>query len=98
MWKRLLKQSIINPLKNKWNIDSRLEIIDEFLKNKILLNKTREKLKWVSDLENILTRLALWRANPRDLLNLKRSLELVIEATELIKKEGSKKLIWLLRI
>ena len=98
MWKRLLKESIINPLKNKLNIESRLTIIDEFLKNKILLDKTCEKLKWVSDLENILTRLALWRANPRDLLNLKRSLELIIDTMELINKEGSKKLIWLLWI
>lgn len=98
MWKRLLKESIINPLKDKWKIESRLEIIEEFLKDKILLDKIQEKLKWVSDLENILTRLALWRANPRDLLNLKKSLELVIEAIDLIKKDWSKKLVWLLKI
>jgi DNA mismatch repair protein MutS len=68
------------------------------LEDIILLDKLRAKLKHVSDLENILTRLSLGRANPKDLLNLKRSLELIVDSLELIKKEGSSKLNNLLKI
>jgi DNA mismatch repair ATPase MutS len=57
------------------------------LKNKILLDKLREKLSFISDIDAILNRLALDRVTPRDLLNLKRSLEAVLEIIELIKKE-----------
>jgi DNA mismatch repair ATPase MutS len=57
------------------------------LHNKILLDKVREKLSFISDIDAILNRLVLERASPRDLLNLKRSLEAILEIIELIKKE-----------
>jgi DNA mismatch repair protein MutS len=68
------------------------------LKNKILLEKVREKLSFISDIDAILNRLALDRVSPRDLLNLKRSLESILEIVELIKKEGSKNLQNILKI
>lgn len=98
MWKRFLKEAIVKPLYNKEKIINRLDIAEEFLKNKSLLDSVREKLKYVSDIDNILTRLALWRANPKDLLNLKKSLETILEVIDLIKKEGSDKLNTLLNI
>jgi DNA mismatch repair protein MutS len=98
MWKRFLKDAIVNPLRDKQKITRRLDITEEFLKNRPLLDHVREQLKYVADLDNILTRLALGRANPRDLLNLKRSLKTILEVTELVKKEGSTKLNTLLNI
>ena len=98
MWKRFLKNAIVNPLQDIDKINNRLDIIEEFLNSPILLDKVVNKLKNVADLDNILTRLSLWRANPRDLLNLKRSLQVVLEVFDLIKKEGSEKLIKLLEI
>jgi len=98
MGKRFLKDAIVNPLKDKEKITRRLDITEEFLKNTQLLSNVREKLKYVADLDNILTRLALWRANPRDLLNLKRSLATILEVIELIKKEGNPQLNTLLNI
>ena len=82
----------------KEKIQNRLDITDEFLNNQQLLNSIREKLKYVVDLDNILTRLALWRANPKDLLNLKKSLETILEVIDLIKKEGSANLNNLLHL
>jgi len=98
MWKRFLKEAIVNPLRDKEKIQNRLDITDEFLNNQQLLNSIREKLKYVVDLDNILTRLALWRANPKDLLNLKKSLETILEVIDLIKKEGSANLNNLLHL
>ncbi len=98
MWRRFLKSAIISPLQDINKINKRLDIIEEFLSSPILLDKVSNELKQVTDLDNLLTRLALWRANPRDLLNLKNSLEIILEVFELIKKQGSKKLVKLLWI
>lgn len=92
MWKRLLRENILKPSKNIDVIQERLDFVEEFLKNKILLSKTREKLSYISDIDAILNRLSLERVSPRDLLNLKRSLEAVLEIIELIKNEWSDKL------
>lgn len=98
MWKRFLRESILKPLKEKTQIEVRQNIINEFLNNKILLEKITSKLKWVSDLENILSRLALNRANPKDLINLKNSLQNIVDVLELIKESWNTKLIKLFNL
>jgi len=50
-----------------------------------LLDRVREKLKHISDIDLILNRLALNRAIPRDLVNLKKSLISVLEIFDLIE-------------
>lgn len=90
--KRYLRESIVRPLKDEKTIQNRLDFIEEFLKDKMLLDKIREKLSFIADIDAILNRLALERVSPRDLLNLKRSLESVVEIIEMIEKNGSEKL------
>ncbi len=97
-WARLLRQNILNPLKDEKQIETRYDIIEEFLANPILLSKVEDKLKWVSDIDAILNRVALERVNPRELLNLKKSLISIIEAFDLIKADWSEKLKKLLNI
>ncbi len=98
MGRRLLRENIMKPLQNKEDIEKRLDLIEEFLGNPILLDKVRKKLKMISDLDNILTRLALNRALPRDLINLKKSLQAVLEIFKMIKDGGSEKMKILLNI
>ena len=92
MWASFLREQLIKPLNNIDNIQKRLDFIEEFTKNKILLDKVRTKLDYVSNINSILNRLALNRANPRDLLNLKRSLQSIVEIYEIIEIEWSDKL------
>ena len=92
MWKRLLRENILKPLKNISVIQERLDFVEEFLRDKVLLSKVREKLSYISDIDAILNRLSLERVTPRDLLNLKKSLESVLEIIEIIKKDWSEKL------
>lgn len=91
-WKRLLRENILRPLKDEKAIKSRLDFIEEFLRDKILLDKIREKLTYIADIDAILNRLSLERVSPRDLLNLKRSLQAVLEIVEIINRDGSEKL------
>jgi DNA mismatch repair protein MutS len=82
-----LRQNILNPLKDEKRIETRYDIIEEFLANPILLSKVEDKLKYVSDIDAILNRVALERVNPRELLNLKKSLVSILEAFDLIKSD-----------
>ncbi|MDP2396014.1 MAG: hypothetical protein Q8S84_01160 [bacterium] len=82
-----MREQIIKPLNSIDEIEKRLNFIEEFSKNKILLDKVRNKLEYVSNINIILNRLALNRANPRDLLNLKKSLQSIIEIYEIIQNE-----------
>ncbi len=92
MWNSFLREQIIKPLNSIDEIKRRLDFIDEFTKNKILLDKVRNELKYVSNINSILNRLALNRANPRDLINLKKSLQSILSVFDLINTEWSNKL------
>lgn len=89
MWKRLLKENILHPLKNEKDIVKRLQFVEAFLQDKILLEKVREKLSYISDIDAILNRLAFERVSPRDLLNLKRSLQAMSEIIEIIQMSNN---------
>lgn len=89
---RLIREQIIKPLQSVDDINNRNSFVAEFYNNKILLEQVREQLWYVADIDSILNRIALNRTNPRDLLNLKRSLESVLEVQKLIDLKWSKKL------
>lgn len=72
---RLLKQWIVNPLKDKKLIDDRLDFIEEFYKNKNKHQEITEVLKHVNDVERLISRIASGLSNPRDLLSLKESIK-----------------------
>jgi len=53
----------------------------------MLLDEIQDHLKMVSDIDTILNRLALNRALPRDLHNLKKSLQSILLIFELIENK-----------
>jgi DNA mismatch repair protein MutS len=91
-WACYLKQQILKPLISKTDINNRLDYIEEFINNKILLDKTRNELWNISNINWIINRLSLNRANARDLINLKKSLQSIMLVYELINKHWSNKL------
>lgn len=97
MWKRFLKENILHPLKNEEQIQKRFSFVEELLKDTILLDKLREHLSYISDIDAILNRLALERISPRDLLNLKRSLEAIVSMESIIQSHGNQKILSILQ-
>ncbi len=85
MGSRLLKNWLTRPLLKKEPIEQRLEGVEELVKNRDLLTKIRENLGEISDLTRLAGKLGYAKANPRDLLNLKNSLEAVPEIQELLQ-------------
>ncbi len=91
-WSNLMYESILKPLNSKEEIEKRQNFIEEFLKDKSLLDKVRNELQYVSNINWILNRIALNRTSPRDLINLKNSLKSILKIIEIIKNSSSNKL------
>lgn len=71
---RMIKRWVNQPLIDKKEIDRRLETVDELAGNYMLLQKIREDLQGIYDLERILGKITYESANARDLAFLKSSL------------------------
>ncbi len=84
LWKRLLKQTLLRPSKDIVSIEKKQKFIEAFLSQKPLLDKIRDHLKQISDIDMIVNRIALQRMTPRDLLNLKTSLIALIEISKIL--------------
>lgn len=75
MGSRLMKRWIAFPLRERAPIEQRLSIVDCLLQHEEFKKTLVERLNNVADLERLASKVSTGRANPRDLLSLKRSLE-----------------------
>ena len=83
---RLLEQRISSPSLDTDEIYKRLDAIDQMIENTCLRDKLRETLREVADLERALSRIALERASPRDLANIRISLLKSVEIATHLEK------------
>ena len=71
---RLLRKWMVLPLKDKKAIDQRLSAVDELLTREDLSQSIAENLKGINDLERLISKVATARINPREMIQLKKSL------------------------
>ena len=74
MGSRQLRKWMILPLKEKTAIDERLMIVETFFKDLTLSERVLEWLRQIADLERLISKVAVNRISPREMLQLKRSL------------------------
>ena len=74
---RLLKRWMLFPLKSKKEIDFRLDQVNYFFNHKDDADFVKEKLEAIGDLERMSSRLAVLKISPRELNQLKSSLEII---------------------
>lgn len=89
MGSRQLRKWMILPLKEKAAIDERLSIVDTFFNDATLAEKIEEPLKQITDLERLISKVAVNRINPREMLQLKRSLKCIEPIREQLKNHAS---------
>ncbi len=89
---RLLRQRLLRPAFDRAEVEARLDAVEELLKNTILRTGLRETLSGVLDLERLLAKVTLGRANPRDLLALGHSLAKIPELRMQIEESASARL------
>ena len=87
---RLLRNWLLHPLINLEKIQQRLDAVEEFYNNLDLRENLKKELKNISDIERLIGRLGCKRANARDLLNLKNSLQQIPQIKNIIKNCSSK--------
>lgn len=77
MGSRLLKRWLALPLKSVEMIQERLEAVHFFVNHTALRTTINSLLKETGDLERLISKVAASRVNPRELVQLKRSLHVI---------------------
>ena len=77
MGARLLRRWMVFPLKDVGPVNDRLDVVEYFFRQPGFKDLIEEQLHRVGDLERILSKVAVGRANPREMVALKVALQAV---------------------
>src|SRR5699024_2418626 len=75
---RMLKRWMALPLKNIEKISRRHEVVSYLLDNPAVLEKIQDATKRINDLERLISKVATAKINPREVVQLKNSLDAII--------------------
>jgi DNA mismatch repair protein MutS len=75
---RLLKRWLALPLKNVDKIKSRHEVVQFLLNETVLLQKIQHQIKQIGDIERLISKIATSKVSPREVIQLKNSLEAIV--------------------
>ena len=89
MGSRLLRKWMVLPLKNKEQVERRLATVEAFIEEDELLNEVNAYLKQIGDLERLISKVATARINPRELGQLKKSLNQIRPIKEELRKSDN---------
>ena len=84
MGSRQLRKWMVLPLKEKTAINERLQIVNTFYEDGDLADKILENMRPIADLERLISKVAVGRINPRELLQLKKSLQRIVPIKEIL--------------
>ena len=77
MGARLLKRWVAFPLKDVKPIEERLGVVEYFFRDKQLREMLEQQIALVGDLERIISKVAVGRINPREVVQLKVALQAI---------------------
>ena len=77
MGSRLLKRWFVMPLKDKQRIEERLNIVEHFIKHDEFSEELRKNVKLIGDLERLISKVAIGKINPREVVQIKRALNAI---------------------
>lgn len=77
MGARLMKRWLLFPLKDMRPVNDRLDVVEYFFRKPDFRDLVEEQLHRIGDLERILSKVAVGRVNPRELVALKVALQAV---------------------
>jgi len=85
MGSRQLRRWIILPLKNRQPIEERLNMVTFFTNNSEFIDQMRHRFTIIGDLERLISKVAVGKVNPREMVHLKTALEMVDEVKAVCK-------------
>lgn len=89
---RLLKRWLALPLKDAEMINKRLEVVDFLIRNPEIHANIQDQIREISDLERLISKVATQRISPREVNQLKHSLNAIIPVKELALKSKNEAL------
>lgn len=85
---RMMRRWITLPLKNKQEIEDRLDMVTYFRSQTEIIEKLKTEFKKIGDLERLISKVSAFRANPRELVHLKNGLHSVSEIKAICADSG----------
>lgn len=89
---RMLKRWLALPLKNLEKIRRRHEVVSHLSKGDELLQKLQHYFKQIGDLERLISKVATGKISPREVIQLKNSLEAIVPVKQLTEQSGNEAL------
>lgn len=83
MGARMLRKWVLMPLKNRKPIEERLDVVSFFFKHNELRETLEQHIRQIGDLERLVSKIGLQKANPREIVQLKRALRAIEEIKKL---------------
>lgn len=93
MGSRLMRKWILLPLIDRNRIQKRLDLVEVFKNDTQLFSKTQSLLRQVGDLERLIARVPSSKITPREVVQLHRSLEAVLQLKNLFSDSNIPALI-----
>ncbi len=75
---RTLKRWLALPLKQTENIKQRHDVVKFLLENESVLQKIQGQIKHIGDIERLISKIATAKVTPREVIQLKNSLEAIV--------------------
>jgi DNA mismatch repair protein MutS len=85
---RLLKRWISLPLKDIQPVNERLDVVQFLVENSAVNEEISSLIRQVGDLERLISKVALGRINPREVVQLKRGLKAIGPIREICNNSG----------
>ncbi len=85
---RLLKRWLLLPLKELKEINRRLDTVEGLVNNREVLYGLTEHLGNISDLERLVSKVAVGKISPREVIQLKKSLDALLPVKELANQSS----------
>lgn len=89
---RLLKRWLALPLKDLEKIKARHEVVNFFVKETTLLQKIQHHIKHIGDIERLISKVATEKVSPREVIQLKNSLEAIVPIKAILTNSENKAL------
>ncbi|RLJ67381.1 DNA mismatch repair protein MutS [Lacinutrix venerupis] len=89
---RLLKRWLALPLKNVEKIKQRHEVVSYLKNNKAIHQKIQNHIKSIGDIERLISKVATGKVSPREVVQLKNSLEAITPIKELSSNSDNESL------
>jgi DNA mismatch repair protein MutS len=90
---RLLKRWLSLPLKDIQPVNERLDVVQYFVENSESKDEIAGLIRHIGDLERLISKVAVNRINPREVVQLKRALKAIEPLRELCNSSGCLPLI-----